>query len=149
MTMLSKSLGSSLETVSEEDIGNLQREAILSLTTIYEIISKMGKEEILQILKSYVKEELIINKIGENVGLAELTAFLLWLDSMLWPLNIYIADVFPFPDVETGEILFIGVELRGCTSRDTWSDLCKFVKGEMRKEGFKDLAGEIGLICHQ
>jgi len=87
--MLSQSFGSSLETVSEEDRGNLQREAILSLTTIYEIISKMRKEEILKILKSYVKEEHIINKIEENVGLVELTAFLLWLDSMLFPLNIY------------------------------------------------------------
>jgi len=147
--MLSQTYGSSLETVNEEDIGNLQRGAVLSLTMIYEIISKMGKEEILQILKSYVKVELIINKIEENMSLEELTALLLWLDTILEPLNIYIADVFPFPDVETDEILFIGVELKGCNSRDTWSDLCKSIKGEMRKEGFKDLVGEVGLICHQ
>jgi len=146
--MLSQNFGSSLEIVKEEDIDNLQREASLSLTIIYEIISKMRKEEILQILKSYIKEELI-NKTEENVSLVELTAFLLWLDGILEPLNICIADVFPFPDVETGEILFIGVELKGCNSRDTWSVLSRFIKGEMRKEGFKDLAGEIGLICHQ
>jgi len=41
------------------------------------------------------------------------------------------------------------VELKGCNSRDVWSALCRFVKGEMRKEGFKDLAGEIGIICYQ
>jgi len=41
------------------------------------------------------------------------------------------------------------VELKGCNSRNVWSALSRFVKGEMRKEGFKDLAGEIGLICHQ
>jgi len=146
--MLSQSFGSSLEIVNEEDIGNLQREVSLSLTTIYEIISKMRKEEILQILKSYVKEELI-NKIEENVNLVELTVFLLWLDTILESLNIYIADVFPFPDVETGEILFIGVELKECNSRDAWSALSRFIKGEMRKEGFKNLAGEIGLMCHQ
>ena len=147
--MLSQNFGSGLETVSEEDVGNLQVEVILSLTTIYEIISKMRKEEIIQILKSYVKEEHIINKIEENVSLVELTAFLLWLDTILESLNIYIADVFPFPDVETGEILFIGVELKECNNRDAWSALSRFIKGEMRKEGFKDLAGEIGLICHQ
>jgi len=140
-------ISQSLVIVNEEATSNSQWEENLSLTTIYEIVNKLGKEEVLKILKNYVEGN--INKIEENVSLVDLTAFLLWLESILEPLNIYVADVFPFPDVETGEILFIGVELKGCNSRDVWSALCRFVKGEMRKEGFKDLAGEIGLICHQ
>jgi len=100
----------------------------------------------IQILKNYVKEELI-DKIEENVSLVDLTSFLLWLDSILEPLNIHIVDVFPFPDAETGEVLFMAVELKGCNSRDVWRALSRFIKGEMIKEGFKDLAGEIGLIC--
>ena len=133
--------------INEEDIGNTKGDEVLSLTTIHEIVGKLGKEEILEILKNYVEGN--INKIEENVSLVDLTAFLLWLEGILEPLNIYVTGVFPFPDVETGEILFIGVELKGCNSRDVWSSLSRFVKGEMREEGFKDLAGEIGLICHQ
>mgnify|MGYP001772593209 CR=1 FL=1 len=76
------------EIVSKEDIDNLQEENILSLPTIREIISKMRKEEVIQILKNYVREE-FINKIEENVNLTDFTSFLLWLNSIMKALNIY------------------------------------------------------------
>jgi len=122
------------------------RNQIFSMPYIREMLSKTRKDEVIQILKNYVKEELV-DEIEENVSLVDLTSFLLWLDGILEPLNIHIVDVFPFPDAETGETLFIGVELKGCNSRDVWRALSRFIKDKMIKEGFKDLASEIGLIC--
>jgi len=115
---------------------------IMSLRGIYEIISL---ECAIDILRKHLSED-IIEGIKEEIDIRKLGAFILWFESLFGD-TIHIIEIFPFPDIESGKLAFIEIDL-DCDEKISLK-LSKAIKAYMNQEGFENLSGKVALICQK
>ena len=115
----------------------------MSLREIYQEVQCLTTDEILSLLEDYLDRDTVIALRDSNfVDLWEFTAFFLWLVNSK---GYKVHGIGLVHDPETEEPLFLAV-YTDCGGAD-WREVCRSVKKYMNDQGFRDLAGQVALIC--
>ena len=77
------------------------------------------------------------------VNIRELAALLEWLTKVL---KLKVIDIDIIYEIEENVPQFVGIFIKDCDWEE-WGIISKTVKSELVKEGFKDLAGRIVIVC--
>lgn len=134
-------LASSTFSIIKKEEGALSYD-IISLRGIYEMISL---EYAMITLRKHLSED-IIEGIKDEIDIRKLGAFILWFESLFGD-TIHIIEIFPFPDIESGKLAFIEIDL-DCDEKISLK-LSKAIKAYMNQEGFENLSGKVALICQK
>jgi len=119
------------------------------LKTLVEHVARLTFSQVRDLLLGYTDRNTlrIIEEVGE-VNPWKLAALLLWISDED-RFGIYgkpVVDV--VIDVETSEFQFISIVLPSCEA-DTWDDIVKGIKDEMRRAGLTDMVSKVAIVCLQ
>lgn len=141
--MVSTNLGNDLwETIPTATVTYSQQN-VLDFTQIY---SRIGEEEAKERIKAIVGEKKlnrIFNALSNIVNVKELAALLKWLTDVL---KLEVEDVDIIYEVEENVPQFVGIFVKGCDWEE-WGKISKTVKAELVREGFKELASHVVIVC--
>lgn len=145
-------VGSEFKDTPLWEIGRLrinlkEQSMMLTIRQLYSALKTLKEEDILIILKQYIKTSKVINAIGkfEFLDLRKLTSIVVWLTSIL---KLRVSGIGLVEDLETGQPQFIGIYIEDCDWNE-WKILSRTVKKQLISEGFDDVAGRVALVCKQ
>ena len=123
-----------------------EQSIVLSIRQLYSML-RTSKEDVLAILKQYIKTNEVINTIKKLkfLDLGKLASLIIWLTNVL---NLKVTSINLIEDLETGRPQFIGIYIEEC-GWDEWKILSKTVKKQLVNEGLNDVARQVALICRQ
>lgn len=121
---------------------------VMSLSTALKIASQISYSELLSILKSYINDNLLnlLKATFTCVELQCLYAILLWLSNIYVNYGKIMLDV--SLDPETNEFQFVNFIISDC-DWNTWKEIAKHVKEEMKWAKLDELASKVAIICLQ
>ena len=118
-------------TYSQEDIS--------SFVQMYNYIDD---ERARELLKNIVGEK-CLKSISKMVDVRELVALLKWLSKVL---KLKVIDIDIIYEIEESVPQFVGIFVKDCNWEE-WGTISKIVKSELVREGFKDFARRIVIVC--
>jgi hypothetical protein len=134
--------------VSWDTLASLATQSLIGmLGGIYIDMSKELKEGLVEIVKRHVLADDVdaaLKELQSFIDLDKFAVLLAWLELRY---SVYGLKGFSIiREVETGDILTVGVYLKSC-SKDEWSEIARNVKSYLNSHGLADVTGKVSIIC--